>query len=215
MAVDDEHEFREPGDGGGEHKASGAGQADDGKGLKGHLKKNWIFYSLGIGGATLLVAFLALRSNSNSQAASMPTGSTSGVPGMTPDSMNSDSLNSMMQGLVSLENQNSQVLQQLANAPTTGAGTNPTGGSTWTATPTPAAKNTSGLSNNFWVYTTKAGDTLDSITKMAGWTPQQQVGGGPGFLYNYRNNASIFSSLGINNPSQANTPLPVGYQISL
>lgn len=80
--------------------------------------------------------------------------------------------------------------------------------------PQPAAKGTSGLSNNFWIYTVKPGDTLNSITALAHWTSAQQSGGGPGFLYNYRNNNAIFSSAGVD-VNQPDAQLPVGLQISL
>jgi cytoskeletal protein RodZ len=78
----------------------------------------------------------------------------------------------------------------------------------------PAPQGTSGMTNNFWVYTTKSGDTLNSITNMAGWDSAHQSGGGPGFLINYRNNSQVLSSRGINT-SNPNAKLPSGIQLSL
>jgi LysM repeat protein len=68
-------------------------------------------------------------------------------------------------------------------------------------------------SKNAYVYTTQAGDTLNSLTQKFNWTASQQKGGGPQFTYNYGNNADIFSTLGINlnNPNQA---IPAGTRIN-
>jgi hypothetical protein len=73
----------------------------------------------------------------------------------------------------------------------------------------PDPKGTQGESNNFWVYGSKPYDTLSSINAMAGWSQF-----GPSYLYNYRNNAAIFRSLGLT-PTDSNIALPVGTEVSV
>lgn len=68
-------------------------------------------------------------------------------------------------------------------------------------------------SHNAYVYTTRPGETLNTLTNKFNWSPDKQTGGGPSFTYNYGNNAAIFSSLGIS-PNNPNQVIPTGTQIA-
>lgn len=61
---------------------------------------------------------------------------------------------------------------------------------------------------NFWVYTVPAGSTIASVTRFAKW------GTATGQFVNYRNNAAVLKSVGvdINNP---NAVIPAGTQVSV
>lgn len=94
------------------------------------------------------------------------------------------------------------------------ASSSPGATSTAAATiPSTDPRNTPGESNNFYVYTTRPGDTLASLTSKFKWNAPQQKNGGVGFTYNYRNNASIFKAIGadVNAP---NAPLTPGVNIN-
>ncbi len=68
-------------------------------------------------------------------------------------------------------------------------------------------------SHNAYVYTTRPGETLASLTNKFGWSPDKQKGGGVGFTYNYGNNAQIFSALGIG-VGDTSKSIPTGTQIA-
>lgn len=188
-------------------------------GLLGHIKKHWAMYAIGGGGLLLVVSLMALKGNNQQQsnnAQDLTNGSYTVPSGGALDTMGGmssdtfDSMYSMLQGLTSVEANNNNILQKIAGGDTTsGVPSGPVN-----SAPLPASKGTTGLSNNFWTYTTKAGDTLSSITKFAGWDPQHQKGGGTDFLYGYRNNAQIFGYYGVN-PNDPNAKLPAGVKISL
>lgn len=62
---------------------------------------------------------------------------------------------------------------------------------------------------NFWVYTVAAGQTIASVTsKVANWGGKWQQ------LVNYRNNAAILQSVGVN-ISNPNSAIPAGTLISV
>lgn len=68
-------------------------------------------------------------------------------------------------------------------------------------------------SHNAYVYTTRPGETLASLTNKFGWSPDKQKGGGVAFTYNYGNNSQIFSALGIGQGDSSKV-IPTGTQIA-
>ncbi len=76
----------------------------------------------------------------------------------------------------------------------------------------PDPMGTPGESNNFHLYTTQPGDTLQKIAALANWS-QYGPDKGATFLYNYRNNARVFQALGI--PNSPTVQLPMNVEISI
>jgi len=115
----------------------------NGGGLAGHFKKHAAIYMIGIGGATLVVAVIAMKGNS-SQSDSSQTGvgykmnnpNVGTTDTMGGSSADINSLNSMVQGLTSIESQNYNLLQQIAN----GMQPKPAPAPTPAPTPTPKPK---------------------------------------------------------------------------
>ncbi len=119
------------------------------EGILGHLKKHWAVYTIGIGGATLVVAIIALKSGN--QASPDQTGvgndlsnpnmhTTDTTGGMSNDSADINSIASMVQGLTSLEAQNYNLLQTLANGVQPKPTPAPTPAPTPKPKPTPSPK---------------------------------------------------------------------------
>lgn len=154
-----------------------------------------------------LVAYIGYRNSQNSSASSVPASTAQTSLGSTLPTSLAGTYNP---------------LDQLYGGPTptssppapTASPTSPVISPVSPSVPAPPPIGTPGYSTNRYIYTTVAGDTLNSLTQKASWTPSQQIGGGPGFLYNYNGNAPIFSAIGasVANPD---APLPVGTKISL
>lgn len=181
-------------------------------GVEGHFKKHWAIYLIGIGAATLVVIMISNYNNQNSAAmgASGPTYSGTIPSDQLPGAQIEADIGNLQK---SMDVQTS-FLQTIANT-LTGASnaTQPTTGGGTTTTPTqsifPWAKGTPGASNNFWVYTTKAGDSAASLNNMANWGQY-----GPSFFEGYRNNMQILQNMGYDF-SHPNSPLPVGTKVNL
>jgi hypothetical protein len=194
------------------------------------------WWTVGIGAATVIIGIIMIskmNNSNNNAAAGAPSGSSAYYPysgsSGTSDTSNTvgGALDSQLSGLLSQEQINNQALQSILAALTpptaTTGGTNTTVNGNPTQTPLPytggtlmpIAKGTAGYSNNFSVYTTKAGDTLDSITNAIGWSANKQKNGGPQFLYNYRNNSDLFNQAGISKTYNPDMTLPSGIKISV
>lgn len=185
---------------------AGQQQPTSGGGIKGHLKKNWPIYTIAIGGATLF--FIMIGNYNRNQQAVDTLGKYQGqVPNSQYDSATADY---NMMNLQSALNTQTAVLDNLGKA-ITSLGSVPSKGGSNTAVQTifPYPKNTPGMSNNFWVYTTQAGDTAASLANKANWGQW-----GPSYFENYRNNWAILANVGyqFDNP---NTAIPVGTKVSL
>lgn len=181
-------------------------------GVEGHFKKHWAVYLIGIGAATLVVIMVH---NYNSQ--NQPTMGAGGptYSGTIPsDQLPGAQIEADIGNLQKSMDVQTSFLQTIANAFTNPAPTTNGGGTTVTGTSNaqsifPLAKGTAGFSNNFWVYTTKAGDSATSLNNMANWSQH-----GPGYFENYRNNAAILANIGYDF-SHPNSPLPVGTKVNL
>ena len=184
----------------------GATPPSMGGGIKANLKKHWILYVVGIGGAVLVMLYIANQSNTATGTTAIDTtGANSNLYGTGVANAGTDpSTDSLLQGLTSVEASNANILQGLAN---TGATTNT---DIWPQIPDPGAVGDPGVSKNSFVYTIKNGDTYASLTKAAGWSNSR-----PDFLENYSGNQSIFSAMGINGPADVNKPLTAGYKLRL
>lgn len=184
-------------------------------GLMAHIKKNWVIYSLGLGGATLIVGIIAVR-NKNAPSGGNPTGvnltdpsigHTDTMGGMSSDT--SSSMYSLLQGLSSLEAQNYTTLQTIANG---GSGTTTTTTPPTAQTIFPWAAGTHNDKSHWQPYVTKAGDTIASLNQYAGWGKLTSLDQSGNNVDLYRNNSNIFQQLGITSPTQA---IPVGTTISI
>lgn len=170
-----------------------------GGGIKGHFQRNWPIYTVGLGALTILVIIYV---NGQNNSLNNNLGSTSGTMGNAPDQLWGSQLDADLQQLMTVQNQQIGLLQQMANGVT-----NPSNNPSIT-TVLPSPKNTSGMSNNFWVYTTKPGDTAASINSMANWGTDTSK------FMNYRNNADILHGLHYDT-SNPFAPLPAGIAVSV
>ncbi len=191
--------------------ASGTGGAPiAGGGIKGHLQRNWPMYTVGLGALTILVI---IYMNGRNNSLNNNLGSTSGTMGNAPDQLWGSQLDADLQQLMTVQNTQVGLLQQVLNGQTNPSNNPPaptTNGifniKTWF---NPAPKNTPGMSNNFWVYFTKQGDTAASInSNVAHW------GSDPNKFMNYRNNAEILHGIGYDT-SNPFAPLPAGIAVSV
>ncbi len=74
----------------------------------------------------------------------------------------------------------------------------------------PSPKGTHGMSDNYWLYTTQATDTLQHVNDVIGkWGKQ-----GPAFLTGYRDNAVVLQSWGVD-LSNYHKALPAGIVLSV
>lgn len=207
-----------------DENAPGVGDSSGGGGIFGWVQKvpgGW--WTVGIGVATLVILFMTMRAMSGASTVPSTTpsgsnGSTDTTSGLSQDTygQNPSAMDSQLSGLLSQEQINWNLLQQILNKPPTTpaptptpVGVNPGPPPRPFRLPLPAPKGTNGMSNNFWVYTTSGNDTLQSILNKANWGQH-----GTSYLWNYRNNASIFNWYGVD-PSKANQKLPAGIKISL
>lgn len=185
--------------------AAGASQPQSG-GIKGHLQRNWPLYALGLGLATIVVM---IWKSGSSNTASNIAGSTAGTMGLSSDQLYGSQLDADYQQLMSMQNQQLGLLNTISNT-LTNPSTSPTVKPIGPAGPVlPVPKGTSGYSDNFWIYTTKPGDTAFSLNKMAGWQAN-----GPGFFENYRNNMDVLHAAGYDTSNPYN-PIPIGTKVSL
>ena len=219
------------------HMGTGSPPAADGKvnetagGIKGMFAKHWKLWLGGIGVAVLgYVAWQYFQGNTANGTATTLGGAAAASGTTAPGSVDGSQLDADYQSMMSLQNQNlgvlNQILTQLQGGTTTGGGGGGGGGGSGFNPQTlmPASKNTSGLSNNFWIYTSQPGDTLASIDPTS-WVTQQSSGAlnsqgklawQPGInpVDQYRNNDAIFKQIGFD-PTKAGAVLPVGTRISL
>lgn len=189
-----------------------------GGGIKGHFQRNWPIYTIGLGALTILVI---IYMNGRNNSVNNNLGSTSGTMGNAPDQLWGSQLDADLQQLMTVQNQQIGLLQQMANG-TTNPSNNPPAPNPpinipdrnfinhWRSTLLPSPKNTAGMSNNFWVYFTKQGDTAASInSNVAHWDPNN-----PSKFMSYRNNADILHGIGYDT-SNPFAPLPAGIAVSV
>ncbi len=108
-------------------------------GFVGHLKKHWVEYTIGIGGAGLVIMFLMYRSQSQAASAAVTSGnSASGTTGQpsTIDGSWGSQLDADYQQLTSVETTNTGLLQGILNQlQTTPTSTPPTATTTHSTNP--------------------------------------------------------------------------------
>lgn len=191
----------------------GVGTPQGHEGIVGNLKQHWIIYLIALVGAGLVYIMI---SNYNSQSSGATSGVGAASTGVTPGDQSGSALIDydlgLLQQTIAAQTNVLSTIVPPTSTPTTGGGTVTPPATTPTSVVQsifPFLKNTPGVSNNFWVYSTQQGDTAASLAQKAGWNKF-----GPSYFEGYRNNNAILQNIGYDF-SHPNSPLPVGTKVSL
>jgi len=161
-----------------EHKRMGEDEKKEG-GLSAHFKKHWVIYTIGIGGATLIVAIIALNNQNQGSGGLFPSSQTdtsgygSGV-NVPQGGFSSSSSDSLLQGLVSQESVNSNILAQIAQ----GLGVSTASGGTSNPSTSSQSSNSNNTttSNNSNNNKTASSSNSSTNTNNSNWVKPDPIG---------------------------------------